>query len=82
MSPENDCRSITQVLEDAILKEKLFHDYVEQCAEEIGNPKVKAYLLTIAREEDDHRRHLQEYLDEVKAQIEIDEAIMESYDHF
>lgn len=75
-------RSITEVLECAIKKEKDMHDYFSRCAEEVGEPKVKEYLLKIAQDEEDHLERLKEHLTDVKAQIEVDQAIMESYEHW
>lgn len=75
-------RSITDVLENAIKKEKEVFTYFSRCADEVGDLKVKEYLFQIVRDEEDHIRRLQEHLTEVKAQIEIDEAIMESYEHW
>ena len=75
-------RSITEVLECAIKKEKDVHDYFCRCAEEVGDQKVKEYLLKIVQDEQDHLNRLKEHLSEVQAQIEIDQAIMESYEHW
>jgi rubrerythrin len=75
-------RSITEVLECAIKKEKDVHDYFCRCADEVGDPKVKDYLLKIALDEKDHLNRLQDHLSEVNAQIEVDQAIMESYEHW
>ncbi|MBL7960725.1 hypothetical protein JNL27_10860 [bacterium] len=75
-------RSITEVLECAIKKEKDVHDYFCRCAEEVGDQKVKDYLLKIVQDEQDHLNRLKEHLSEVQAQIEIDQAIMESYEHW
>lgn len=75
-------RSITEVLECAIKKEKDVHDYFCRCAEEVGDTKVKEYLLKIAQDEEDHVNRLRDHLAEVKAQIEVDQAIMESYEHW
>lgn len=81
MKIDKECPSITEVLEDAIHKEAEFQEYLRTCAKEIGDPKVKDYLEKLSKEEADHKEKLAGYLEEVKAQIEIDEAIMESYDH-
>jgi rubrerythrin len=75
-------RSITEVLECAIKKEKDVKDYFTRCAEEVGDQKVKDYLLRIAQDEQDHLDRLKEHLSEVQAQLEIDQAIMESYEHW
>jgi rubrerythrin len=75
-------RSITEVLGCAIKKEKEVYDYFCRCAEEVGDTKVKEYLLKIAQDEQDHLNRLKDHLDEIKAQIEVDQAIMESYEHW
>lgn len=81
MKIDKECPSITEVLQDAIHKEEEFQEYLHCCAKEVGNPKVKDYLEKLSKEEEEHRHKLEDYLEEVKAQIEIDEAIIESYDH-
>jgi rubrerythrin len=74
-------RSVVEILQDAIDKEVDSFDYYYQCAQEVSDRELKDFLLKLAQTEEDHRQQLEEYLREAKAQMEIDEAIMSSFDY-
>lgn len=80
MKPK-DCRPVTEVLEEAIASEHKFYDVICHCADETGDPMAKAYLMKLAHHEEVQQHDLEEYLLEIKAQQEIDEAIRESYSY-
>jgi len=82
MIPIESCRGVIEVIEEAIQREQQLHDYFWHCSEEVGDFKLKRYFAEIASEEFSHKKHLEDCLAEVKAQREIDDAIMESYEHY
>jgi rubrerythrin len=75
------CPGILEVLEDAIQKERRFKTYLEKCSSAIGNPNIQRYFLELAAEEEAHRQRLQTYLDDLKAEYAVYEAITESDEH-
>lgn len=82
MAREKKYRSVTEVIENAIQKEEDVRAYFSRCAAEVSEPNVKSYLLTIAQHEEDHLNRLKDHLTDIKAQLEVDQAIMESYEHW
>lgn len=75
------CPGILEVLEDAIQKERRFKVYLEKCSSAIGNSNIQRYFLELAAEEDAHRLRLQCYLDDLRAEFAVYEAITESEEH-
>jgi hypothetical protein len=78
----SEYNSVTGFLEETIEKSKNDQDYLKRCIDEAADLKVKDYLLKLASIETDLKNNAEVCLTEIHAQIEMEEAIVESYEHF
>lgn len=68
-------RTIVQILEYAIEKERESYEYYSNAAEQSGKPAVRKTFLDLAEMEKGHITQLEKQLVDVKAQTMIDRAI-------
>jgi hypothetical protein len=78
----NANQTLTGFLEETIERSCRDHAYILQCAEEAADLKVKDFLTRMAFLEAELKDHAESCLMEINAQIETEEAIVESYEHF
>ncbi|MCB0833973.1 MAG: hypothetical protein KDC45_10960 [Bacteroidetes bacterium] len=82
MKEEMECPGILELMEQAIDKEEEFKKYLHRCAQWVENPKIKTYFEELADEEARHREKLEAFLDDLKAEYAVYEAIVESEEHY
>jgi rubrerythrin len=70
-----EARTLVQILEEAIERERDSYDYYADAARQSGKPSVKRMFLHLAEMEKGHFAELNRQLDYVKAQIIVDSAI-------
>lgn len=70
-----EARTLVQILEKAIERERDSYDYYAGAARQSGKPSVKRMFLQLAEMEKDHFAELNRQLEHVKAQMIVDSAI-------
>ena len=78
----HEYNSVTGFLEETIERSKNDQDYLKRCMDEAADLKIKDYLLKLSQMEADLKNNAEICLTEIHAQIEMEEAIVESYEHF
>jgi rubrerythrin len=72
--------SMIEILEIAIANEVDAYQYYKTAADCVGDEKIRDMLLTLASIEEGHKLQLEGHLTELKAHLELSNAISRRYD--
>ena len=72
--------SMIEILEMAIASEVDSFNYYKTAADCVGDEKTRELLLTLARIEEGHKLQLEGHLLELKAHVELSNAISRRYE--
>ncbi len=73
-------RTVIDIIKEVIARENESYDFHMKAAQEIGDEKARHCLTKFAELQRLHCKKLQECLGNIQSQMEIDNAIMSSFD--